>query len=44
MPATDTVTGTGPSSSYLMLAGLGLMVCAGVLFAPTRRRASDDVA
>ena len=44
LPATDTLTGTGPSSSYLMLAGLGLLVCAGVLFAPSRRRASDDVA
>ncbi len=44
LPATDTLTGAAPSSSYLMLAGLGLMVCAGILFAPTRRRTSDDVA
>ena len=44
LPATDTVIGTAQASSSLLFAGLALLVSAGVLFAPTRRRTSDDVA
>ena len=44
LPATDMVSGSASPALGLIMAGLALMVSAGVLLAPSRRRTSDDVA